>query len=271
MCRSRFLFVMAFAWAAAGCGGEMSMPSSCGSPGRSGQTDCSGVTTCNAGQYCDDSGFPTCVPGCTSDTNCGPNEFCARPVGEAIGACQACPVCGNGACESGESASSCASDCGGGGPVCGNGACEAGESAGNCPGDCGGGVVCGNGACEAGENVGNCPVDCGGGVVCGNGACEAGESASSCPADCGGGVVCGNHVCEVGESTTTCPGDCSDMSLGDCLDNCDSYNFFECFAPGGLQGCRDACTAATMADREQFNSCASTATVSCDTSCLDFL
>lgn len=146
------------------CGGAEMMPppaGACGAAGRSGQTDCSGVTTCNAGQYCDDSGFPTCTPGCTSDTNCGPNEFCARPVGEAIGACQACPVCGNGACEGGESAASCAADCAVSGPVCGNGACEAGESAATCAPDCSAaGPVCGNGVCEAGESMATCAGDC---------------------------------------------------------------------------------------------------------------
>ncbi len=196
--RSRFLFVMAFAWAVSACGGEMSMPSSCGSRGRTGQTDCSGVTTCGAGQYCDDSVFPTCTPGCTSDANCGPSEFCARPAGEAIGACQSCPVCGNGACEPGESAS-------------------------------------------------NCAADCGGGSVCGNGACEPDETPSSCPADC------------------------TDTSLAPCYDNCQSYEFFDCFAAGQLDACRSSCTAATMAQREQFNSCAATETTSCNTSCLDFL
>ena len=70
---------------------------------------------------------------------------------------------------------------------CGNGYCESGESASNCPGDCGGGggEVCGNDYCGSGENVSNCPEDCGDGLVCGDGSCDSGESASNCPEDCG--------------------------------------------------------------------------------------
>lgn len=268
------LFPLVLVALAAGCGNQSMTPMgpSCGSAGRTGQSDCSGVTTCNAGQYCDDSGFPTCTPGCTSDSNCGANEFCARPVGEPIGACQACPVCGNGACESGETNSSCASDCNiGPGPTCGNGACESGETPASCPSDCGAGPVCGDGFCDLGETPASCPGDCGGGPICGNGFCEGGETPASCAADCTSGPVCGNGVCEATESTTTCASDCPDATLADCLDHCDSYNFFECFAPGGLQACRDLCEAATMAQREQFDVCASGGAVSCDDSCFAFL
>lgn len=250
MSMPRFVSFLFVAGALTACGNQPMMPAgpTCGSPGRSGQTDCSGVTTCNAGQYCDDSGFPTCVPGCTSDLNCGPNEVCARPVGEPIGACQACPVCGNGACEAGETSASCAADC------------NVGPS-----------PVCGNGACEAGENPASCAPDCASGPMCGNGFCEPGETPASCAADCASGPMCGNGFCEPGESTVTCASDCPDRTLAECLDHCDSYNFFDCFEPGGLQTCRDLCAAATMASREQFDVCASTGAVSCDGSCFDFL
>ncbi|AKF09894.1 hypothetical protein [Sandaracinus amylolyticus] len=262
---SSVLALLALSISACGNDSMSPPPGMCGSPGRDGRSDCSGVTTCNAGQYCDDSGVATCTPGCTSDSNCGPNEFCARPVGEAIGACQSCPVCGNGSCESGETASSCASDCTGG-PQCGNGSCEPGESAASCASDCASAPVCGDGLCEPGE--GACAADCGVGPRCGNGVCEAGESAASCPPDCAIGPVCGDGVCEPGEA---CPGDCTDVTLAECLEHCDAYNFFECFAPGGLQTCRDLCDAASMASREQFDSCASTRAVSCDESCFEFL
>jgi hypothetical protein len=43
--------------------------------------------------------------------------------------------------------------------VCGNGACEAGETETNCPADCGG-AVCGNGICDAGESTDTCLQDC---------------------------------------------------------------------------------------------------------------
>lgn len=147
----------------------------------------------------------------------------------------------------------------------------AGESVGDCVNDAPSGPVCGDGVCAAGES---CPSDCATGPVCGNGACEAGETASSCASDCGSPSACGDGVCNGGETQSSCPGDCGsppDFSLEECLDHCDAYNFFECFNPGGLQLCRDACNGSTMADREQFNVCAGSGAVECDASCFDFL
>lgn len=42
-------------------------------------------------------------------------------------------------------------------PTCGNGTCDSGESASSCPGDC---PACGNGTCQKGENNHICPADC---------------------------------------------------------------------------------------------------------------
>ncbi len=52
--------------------------------------------------------------------------------------------------------------CGGGGPTCGDGTCDSGETAVNCPADCDTttGPVCGDGACDAPENADNCSQDC---------------------------------------------------------------------------------------------------------------
>lgn len=187
----------------------------------------SGPVECQPGQYCVDATFSECAPGCTSDVNCADGQACVKPAGESVGDCVN----------------------------------EAGPPA---------GVVCGNGACEAGETNASCPADCMvAGPVCGNGACEAGETSASCAADCApAGPVCGDGVCAAGES---CPADCTDLSLAECLDHCDAYNFFECFEPGGLAACRDLCNAAPMTDREQFNVCAGGGAVSCDDSCFRFL
>jgi hypothetical protein len=93
-----------------------------------------------------------------------------------VAGCYPTPVCGNGACETGESSSSCSADCG---PVCGTGLCESGESSSSCSAECG--PVCGNSLCESGESSFSCPDDCG---FCGDGLCEFGEE-FSCQIDCG--------------------------------------------------------------------------------------
>lgn len=193
----------------------------------------SGPVECQPGQYCVDATFSECSPGCTSDVNCAAGQMCVKFPGDSVGDCIN---------ESMETP-----------PVCGDGFCDAGES---------------------------CPADCDPRTpTCGNGVCEAGETRSSCPGDCGSaGPVCGNGVCEAGETRSSCPGDCPgdsppppDDTLRACFDHCQAYNFFECFAPGGLQTCRDLCTAATMADREQFDVCASSGAVECNESCFRFL
>ncbi|HSN25369.1 MAG TPA: hypothetical protein VLT45_03765 [Kofleriaceae bacterium] len=65
-------------------------------------------------------------------------------------------TCGDGKCESSETARTCPEDCGMTGPTCGNGTCETGETASSCAADC---HVCGNDVCEAGEET-SCPKDC---------------------------------------------------------------------------------------------------------------
>ncbi len=134
------------------------------------------------------------------------------------------------------------------GPVCGNGACESGESMMNCPQDCYSKVVCGNGACEAGETPMNCAVDCGGQqAACGNGACEPGENAYNCPSDCKTLPTCGNGQCDSGEDVNTSPADCMQISPGQLLKcfqkacpgeyaSCESYP--EC---AGVLKCSMAC------------------------------
>ncbi|HEU4536556.1 MAG TPA: hypothetical protein VFS00_20670 [Polyangiaceae bacterium] len=113
--------------------------------------------------------------------NFGSSKVCL-PDGSPYGLCRKwfgeCMVagCGDGACNNGETPSSCPSDC-----KCGDGLCNGAESCGTCPGDCG--SCCGNGTCNANE-CNTCPQDCTG-KCCGDGACNAGESCNSCSGDCG--------------------------------------------------------------------------------------
>ncbi|GEM_PF-520512 len=124
-------------------------------------------------------------------------------------------------------------------PVCGDGKCESGETSSSCPSDCKPDAVCGNGTCEAGESSSSCPADCGSAAVCGNGSCESGETQSNCPADCKAASACGNGVCETGETLVTCPSDCSTApSCGDGICN-GGENFDACAADCAVQGCGD--------------------------------
>ncbi len=73
------------------------------------------------------------------------------------------------------------------GPVCGNAACEAGETYVNCPQDCPKPKpVCGDKKCDSPEETPqNCPDDCGPPPpVCGDNKCDKTETYQSCPQDC---------------------------------------------------------------------------------------
>lgn len=92
------------------------------------------------------------------------------------------PVCGNGTCEAGENATTCAADCPSA-PVCGDGTCSAGETTGSCPGDCPANPMCGDGTCNGAETTATCPGDC---------PCTNNTSAND---TCTGETVCVNGQC----------------------------------------------------------------------------
>ncbi len=147
------------------------------------------------------------------------------------------PFCGDGVCDGGEDAVTCATDCAGGEvpgcgevpaglPCCGDGICGGPETADNCVLDCGPVVPdCGNGICDVGEDATSCPNDCPGGEVvacdavppglpcCGDAICDGPETAANCPADCGPVTpTCGDGVCDPGETEATCPADCGPVT-----------------------------------------------------------
>jgi hypothetical protein len=107
--------------------------------------DCAGELcgdgVCSAGEQCE----KDCVVKC-GDGVCSSGESCAED----------CPVCGDGVCGKNEE---CASDCLN--RLCGNGACDEGETYLNCIDDCEvPKTACGNNICEQSESTKSCPADC---------------------------------------------------------------------------------------------------------------
>jgi hypothetical protein len=78
---SRWLFCLGLLLGLGACGGVGD---------RDGYTYCGdflGTTYCQPGQYCVDPTFSECVPGCTSDTNCAPNQICRKVDRQQVGTC----------------------------------------------------------------------------------------------------------------------------------------------------------------------------------------
>ncbi len=87
-----------------------------------------------------------CLSQCSSNLSNLPAGFNLVVCAGNQGCVPQGPVCGDGKCESGETASSCAKDCGGGGN-CGDGKCSKGETWNSCAKDCGGTGTFGPKAC----------------------------------------------------------------------------------------------------------------------------
>ncbi|MDI1476283.1 hypothetical protein [Polyangium sp. y55x31] len=123
------------------------------------------------------SGWPkACFPNGIGDGfNYG---MCRKWFGECMVA-----GCGDGACNNGETPSTCPSDC-----KCGDGVCNGNEWCGSCSQDCG--SCCGNHVCDNNETCSSCSQDCG--ACCGNGVCDNNENCESCSKDCG---VCPPKTC----------------------------------------------------------------------------
>lgn len=155
--------------------------------------------------------------------------------------------CGDGSCDSGETASNCPSDC----TTCGDNLCTGAETLASCPGDC---SVCGDNVCTANEEtLASCPSDC---SVCGDNVCTANEETlASCPNDCS---VCGDNVCTANEETlASCPGDCSvcgdnicttsEETVVSCPDDCSSCGDGKCTGTETAVSCASDCVCKVMA------------------------
>lgn len=157
-------------------------------------SSCGADTTCVT--------FLTCAGGCKDSacvTTCAQKNFSEATVVlsscAGTSGCMAAGSCGNGKCDSGETASSCPSDCAK--PVCGNGKCETGETATSCKADCAtttdcckqNSFNCGF-ASKCGKNCGTCPS----GQACTANMCQ-GSTPDTCLEDnCGGEIsACQNN------------------------------------------------------------------------------
>ncbi|MFH1529682.1 MAG: hypothetical protein ABIK09_02985 [Pseudomonadota bacterium] len=236
-----------------GCG---TCPADCGS--------CCGNGICQAALGEDSCSCPTDCPddldscsacqcggnggSCWCDDLCHVTNSCCADACDTCGACP--PECGDGACEEGETCTSCPGDCG---SCCGNGACEAKyqENSCSCPADCPDNPNSCS-ACQCGDTGGSCDCSpdcvqlgtccanacglCGAcPAVCGNGSCEYGETCSGCPIDCG--PCCGNGLCEVQHQEDSC------SCLADCPDDPETCSACECGGTGGNCACDAACIA----------------------------
>jgi hypothetical protein len=181
-------------------------------PARAACVECLEDGHCGTGERCADGACVLPVPGC-GDGACGSDESCTTCPAD----CGGCPWCGDGTCGAGETCAACPDDCGSC-TACGDGRCDAEESCSACPADCGACGGCGDGTCDATETCASCPADCWPCEVCGNGTCEPSETCASCPADCPGCVECGDASCDPSESCSTCPADCGECGVcGDYL------------------------------------------------------
>ena len=130
----------------------------------------------------------------------------------------AMPVCGNGKCETGETAIGCPQDCGSAKTCYGVGEGQAGDTAGPalscCPGLVSEARSCntdGSNACVQEGFICELPATS---SVCGNGKCEAGETIYNCPQDCSN--YCDTACQEQGYQKSTT--DCSSPAVGEKFD-----------------------------------------------------
>lgn len=187
--------------------------------------------------------------GYTSCCSNGWNVLCAaKAILECADQCSSCNTCGNGICESHESCSLCAQDCG----ACAGSCCAAHSTAGCSDAQC---QEC---VCDTYTNCcvfpwdstcvsatkGLCAASCTGCSTCGDGVCVTEESCTTCPADCGtcDQYCCGAHAA-AGCSNAACEACvCAKSGLGFCCSStwgelCAGVAATDCSAECGCSGC----------------------------------
>ncbi|MCU0678960.1 MAG: hypothetical protein MUC28_00740 [Planctomycetes bacterium] len=126
--------------------------------------------TCNDGNNCTDDSMSGSAAACTvlctntaiNTCSLTINDFCCPLVCNSSNDMNCAAVCGNSACEAGETCSTCPADCGACPPACGDGVCNGTETCSTCPADCGAcPPACGDGVCNGTETCTTCPADCG--------------------------------------------------------------------------------------------------------------
>ncbi len=168
---------------------------------------------------------------CASDTKCVGFFNCSVNCNCNQGCIQSCSDTYNGPTLPGlialsqcSGAASCENPCGSSTPVCGNGTCESGETASGCPQDCGSKPACGNGKCETGE-ASTCPSDC---PTAGKAGCvKSATGGKGC-----GGCACENAVCKTGCSGVPADDYCCATAWDDqCASECAKCSPSYCPAP----------------------------------------
>jgi len=203
-------------------------------------TSCKSSTSTCGDKICSTGESTSCPSDCGISGTCAPNIY--------NGNSSVAWACDSIYCKSGchyPVNSSCADYCN---PsttnTCGDHVCGSGETASSCPGDCGGGVgvcpstmynnytssvTCSYSNCTNGctYDASGCPAGCiaGSTSTCGNYVCDSGETPSSCPTDCGGSASCtpnsfnGNTSVLWACSSSACNSGCEFTSTG-CATGC---------------------------------------------------
>ncbi len=156
------------------------------------------------------------------------------------------PVCGNGTCDPGETATSCPKDCTNSGTGGTN----------SCVGKCGqintgggiNGCQCQSWCVQAGDCCSDYQTACGTTTTptCGNGKCDPGETAANGPADCGGGTTTTPDQCVQAKCATqyaACAKDPACLAALPCVEggkqiwNCNVTSVQSGLTLGQVQGC----------------------------------